>query len=96
MAKLHGSSIEVGASGSRPGSPVAGSMFWNSSSLKLELYDGTNWLTVKEGFSASGGSESTAGGKKIHENVSRIRRKNALDRFAILKDTFVINFIIFC
>lgn len=59
--------IPVGTTGQRPGTPVAGQMRYNSTLDQAEVYSGTEWKAVGGSpFDASGGTETTVDGFKIH------------------------------
>ena len=59
--------IPVGTTGQRPGTPVAGQLRYNSTLDQAEVYSGTEWKAVGGSpFDASGGTETTVDGFKIH------------------------------
>jgi hypothetical protein len=59
--------IPVGTTGERPGTPVAGQLRYNSTLDQAEVYSGTEWKAVGGSpFDASGGTETTVDGFKIH------------------------------
>ena len=59
--------IPVGTTGQRPGTPVAGQIRYNSTLDQAEVYSGTEWKAVGGSpFDASGGTETTVDGFKIH------------------------------
>ena len=49
-----------------PGSPVTGSLWYSTTTKKAYVYSGTDWLTFAEDFSATGGTETTYTGYKVH------------------------------
>lgn len=59
--------IPVGTTGQRPGTPAAGQLRYNSTLDQAEVYSGTEWKAVGGSpFDASGGTETTVDGFKIH------------------------------
>jgi hypothetical protein len=44
--KIGGSGVHLHQASSDPGSPVAGQVYWNTSSGEMRLYDGTRWGVV--------------------------------------------------
>lgn len=54
---------------SNPSSPSKGHTYFNTTVNKPQLYNGTEWKTVKleDPFSATGGTEYTSGGYKYHK-----------------------------
>ena len=62
-------SLPVGTTAQRPASPVAGDARFNTTEGVMEIYSGTDWALVGK-FQAQGGSESVAGGFKIHTFTS--------------------------
>ena len=54
------------ATGGRPSSPVAGQAGFNTSLDAEEVYDGTNWQSTSDGFTATGGTITESGGYTIH------------------------------
>lgn len=59
--------IPVGVTGDRPTVPLAGHLRYNSTLDQAEVYSGTEWKAVGGSpFDASGGTETTVDGYKIH------------------------------
>jgi hypothetical protein len=59
--------IPVGTTVQRPAIPVAGQLRYNSTLDQAEIYSGTEWKAVGGSpFDASGGTETTVDGFKIH------------------------------
>jgi hypothetical protein len=59
--------IPVGTTVERPSTPVAGQLRYNSTLDQAEVYSGTEWKAVGGSpFDASGGTETTVDGFKIH------------------------------
>jgi hypothetical protein len=72
-----GTSMSIGGTGSvkipsgttaqRPSSPTAGMVRYNTTEDYVEYYNGSAWFPTSEtGVDASGGTETTVGGYKIH------------------------------
>ena len=61
--------LPVGTTAQRPSSPVAGDARFNTTEGVMEIYSGTAWALVGK-FQAQGGTESNAGGFKIHTFTS--------------------------
>ena len=45
---------------------VAGTLIFNATTNKVEMYNGTEWQTILSGFTATGGTLTISGGKMIH------------------------------
>jgi len=59
--------IPSGTTAQRPSSPTAGMVRYNTTESYVEYYNGSAWFPTSEtGVDASGGTETTVGGYKIH------------------------------
>ena len=56
--------------GSAPGSPVEGQMYYNNVDNIVTVYNGISWDQLSNKFSASGGTETTYSGYKVHTFIS--------------------------
>ena len=65
-ASVGGAATEMYSAASAPGSPIAGSLWFDTVSTKAKVYDGTDWLDMAAAFSASGGTITTYTGYQIH------------------------------
>jgi hypothetical protein len=54
------------ATGGRPSSPAAGQRGFNTTLDVEEVYDGTQWQSMSDGFTATGGTITESGGYTIH------------------------------
>ena len=73
--------IPVGTTIQRPATPVAGQLRYNSTLDQAEVYSGTEWKAVGGSpFDASGGTETTVDGFKIHTFISSGTFTPALNR----------------
>ncbi len=57
--------VPVGTTAQRPATSLSGMVRFNTTTSKLEVYNGTGWTTVG-GMSATGGTTTEAGGYRIH------------------------------
>ena len=65
--------LPSGATGDRPGSPVAGMIRYNTTIAANEFYNGTAWIPVAEptvGTASTGGTITNAAGYRIHTYTS--------------------------
>ena len=65
----HSNRMSLPTGTSDPGSAAAGDMYYNTDDKKIRIYDGTDWNDLASGGGsgdATGGSETTVGGWKIH------------------------------
>jgi len=72
-AKIYGTTaltIPVGTTAQRPGTPAVGMMRFNTTSGFLEVYDGTEWDSLKTAFVATGGTVSDSDGYRYHTFTS--------------------------
>ena len=65
-AEAGGPATEMYSAGTAPGSPTAGYLWYDTTTNKAKVYSGTDWLTFAESFSATGGTETTYTGYKVH------------------------------
>jgi len=78
MSKLNANSVELGSLTTTQrnalSSVATGTIIYNTTTKAVEAYDGTNWFTVKNSFSASGGNIQDAisqpNGYKYHTFTS--------------------------
>ena len=74
MGQLNADSLDIGSRSSRPGSPVAGSMIYNTSTDCLEVYNGSSWINAACSFTATGGNsvstDETRPGWVVHTFTS--------------------------
>lgn len=57
--KVENGVIKLPAFASDPGSPAAGDMYYNTTDNAVKHYDGNQWISMSNKFSASGGTEGT-------------------------------------
>ena len=50
----------------RPVTPTASQQGWNTTLAAQEIYDGSNWQSMSDGFTATGGTITESGGYTIH------------------------------
>lgn len=62
--------VAVGTTAQRPTSNTTGYIRYNTTLEQLELWTGSEWTLVKSAFAATGGTETTDGGYKIHTFTS--------------------------
>ena len=65
-AEAGGAATEMYTAATAPGSPITGSLWYSTTASKAYVYSGTDWLTFAEDFSATGGTETTYTGYKVH------------------------------
>ena len=74
MSKLHSNRVEMGTMTTSQrdalSSPPAGTIIFNSTDGTPQIYDGSSWKALTNPFSASGGTETTVGSKKVHTFTS--------------------------
>ena len=64
--------LPVGAQGDRPGTPVTGMFRFNTTSSKLEVYDGTAWVSIGENQTTTVVSETFSGdGTEVNFTLSQ-------------------------
>lgn len=64
--------LPVGAQGDRPGAPVTGMFRFNTTSSKLEVYDGTAWVSIGENTTTTVVSETFSGdGTEVNFTLSQ-------------------------
>ncbi len=65
-AEAGGAATEMYTAATAPGSPVVGSRWYSTTASKAYVYSGTDWLEFAADFSATGGTETTYTGYKVH------------------------------
>ena len=55
-----------GSTAQRPSSPKVGDIRWNSQNFSLELWDSSQWYSIKSQFAATGGTMITSAGFVYH------------------------------
>ena len=64
--------LPVGAQGDRPGTPVTGMFRFNTTASKLEVYDGTAWVSIGENQTTTVVSETFSGdGTEVNFTLSQ-------------------------
>jgi len=65
-AEAGGAATEMYSAATAPGSPSVGFLWFDTTTTKAKVYDGTDWLDMAAAFAASGGSTSTYTGYQAH------------------------------